>query len=144
MYAGLDGIRMYMGWTSQCNVYGLTSEQLHYVAAECLIRTGKIAEGLALIDEVRALRVENAASSAAATEQEAMAILQKAKFIECIATPYNFMDRKRWNTETQYRRDIVHNLGTLGTYTLRPESPLWVQPFPTNAVRYNPSLTQNY
>lgn len=144
MYAGLDGIRMYMGWTSQCNVYGLTSEQLHYVAAECLIRTGKIAEGLALIDEVRTMRVENAASSAVTTEQEAMVILQKAKFIECIATPYNFMDCKRWNTETQYRRDIVHNLGTLGTYTLRPESPLWVQPFPTNAVRYNPSLTQNY
>ncbi|MBR2291144.1 MAG: RagB/SusD family nutrient uptake outer membrane protein [Prevotella sp.] len=144
MYAGIDGIRMYMGWTAQCNVYGLTSEQLHYVAAECLIRTGRIAEGLALVDDVRSLRIEDASPSAASTEQEAMAILQKAKFIECIATPYNFMDRKRWNTEPQYQRDIVHKLGTLGTYTLRPESPLWIQPFPTNAVRYNPSLTQNY
>lgn len=150
MYSGLDGIRMYMGWSAQCNVYGLTSEQLHYVAAECLIRTGKIVEGLARVDEVRAMRVENALPSvvadmqSASAEQEAMAILQKAKFVECIATPFNFMDRKRWNTEPKYQRDIVHNLGSQGSYTIRPESPLWVQPFPTNAVRYNPSLTQNY
>lgn len=145
MYSGLDGIRMYMGWAAQCNVYGLTSEQLHYVAAECLIRTGSISDGLALVDQVRALRVENAVPSApAATEQEAMAILQRAKFVECIATPLNFMDRKRWNTEPQYRRDVQHRLGTLGTFTITPQSPLWVQPFPTNAVRYNPSLTQNY
>ena len=143
-YSGLDGIRMYMGWTAQCNVYGLTSEQLRYVAAECLIRTGKISEGLALVDDVRAMRVENAAASAASNEQEAMTALQKAKFIECIATPFNFMDRKRWNTEQQYKSDVVHNLGTLGKYTLKPESPLWIQPFPTNAVRYNPSLIQNY
>jgi len=143
-YSGLSGIRMYMGWSAQCNVYGLTSEQLRYVCAECLIRTGKITEGLALVDEVRAMRVENAAPSAASNEQEAMSLLQKAKFIECVATPFNFMDRKRWNTEPQYQRDVVHNLGTLGKYTLQPESPLWVQPFPVNAVRYNPSLTQNY
>ena len=143
-YSGLDGIRMYMGWTAQCNVYGLTSEQLRYVAAECLIRTGNISDGLALIDEVRAMRVENAQPSAASSEQEAMSVLQKAKFIECIATPFNYMDRKRWNTEPQYQRDVVHHLSSLGTYTLQPASPLWVQPFPTNAVRYNPSLTQNY
>ena len=144
MYSGLDNIRMYMGWAAQCNVYGLTSEQLRFVAAECLIRTGKIAEGLALVDEVRAMRIENPASSVATTEQEAMALMQKAKFVECLATPFNFMDRKRWNTETAYRLTITHNLGTQGSYTLAPESPLWVQPFPANAVRYNPSLTQNY
>ena len=144
MYSGLDGVRMYMGWSAQCNVYGLTSEQLRYVAAECLIRTGKIAEGLALVDEVRAMRVENCSASSATTEQEAMAVLQKAKFIECIATPLNFMDIKRWNTEPQYQRTVTHRLGTLGTFTLQPQSPLWIQPFPLNAVRYNSTLTQNY
>ena len=144
MYSGLDGVRMYMGWNAQCNVYGLTSEQLRYVAAECLIRTGKIDEGLALVDEVRAMRVENCSASSATTEQEAMAVLQKAKFVECIATPLNFMDIKRWNTEPQYQRTVTHRLGTLGTFTLQPQSPLWIQPFPLNAVRYNSTLTQNY
>lgn len=144
MYSGLEGIRMYMGWTTACNVYGLTSEQLHYVAAECLIRTGHIDEGLALVDDVRRLRVENCQPLSATTEQEAMTLLQRAKFVECIDTPFNYLDRKRWNTEADYRRAITHSLGSLGTYTLEPESPLWVMPFPVNAVCYNPSLTQNY
>ena len=147
MYAGIEGIRMYMGWGTMCNIYGLTSEQLHYVAAECLIRTGKTAEGLALVDRVRALRVEGYepyASRAGLSEADAMSLLQRAKWVECIGTPFNFFDVKRWNTEPAYRRTVSHRLGTLGTYTLAPESPLWVQPFPVNAVRYNESLTQNY
>ena len=144
MYSGIDGVRMYMGWTTACNVYGLTSEQLHYVAAECLIRTGKIDEGLALVNDVRQLRIENCQPFTATTEAEAMSLLQKAKFIEQLGTPFNFFDRKRWNSEPAYRKDITHRLGTLGTYTLKPESPLWVMPFPVNAVRYNPTLTQNY
>lgn len=144
MFSGIDGVRMYMGWSSQCNVYGLTSEQLHYVAAECLIRTGKVEEGLALVDEVRKLRVENCQPSVAATEAEAMQLLQKAKMVEQFGTPFNFFDRKRWNSESAYRKTITHRLGTFGTYSLQPESPLWVMPFPVNAVRYNPTLTQNY
>ena len=144
MFSGIDGVRMFMGWGTSCNVYGLTSEQLHYVAAECLIRTGHIDEGLAQVNAVRKLRVEDSQPFTASTEQQAMALLQQAKFIECLSTPFNFMDRKRWNTETAYRHAVTHRLGTLGTYTLQPESPLWVQPFPVNAVRYNPTLTQNY
>lgn len=145
-YSGLSGIRMYMGWSTLCNVWGLTSEQLHYVAAECLIRTGHIDEGLQLVDDVRSLRVEDRVpfTGTASTEQQAMKLLQQAKWLECIATPFNYFDVKRWNTEPAYQRTVIHDLGPLGTYTLSPQSPLWVQPFPANAVRYNPTLTQNF
>jgi len=144
--SGLQGVRMYMGWGTMCNVWGLTSEQLHYVTAECLIRTGKISEGLQLVDDVRKLRVENAQPfcGTVSTESEAIALLQKAKWVECIATPFNFLDMKRWNSEAAYKRTVTHNLGNLGTYSLSPESPLWVQAFPSNATRYNSTLTQNY
>ncbi len=144
MYSGLEGVRMYMGWGTCCNVYGLTSEQLHYLAAECLIRANRIDEGLDLVNAVRHFRVENCQPFEAQSEQEAMSLLQRAKFVEQFGTPFNFFDRKRWNTESDYRKDVTHQLGTLGTYTLKPESPLWVMPFPVNAVRYNPTLTQNY
>ena len=144
MYSGLDGVRMFMGWGTCCNVYGLTSEQLHYVAAECLIRTGQIEEGMALVNTVRHFRVEDCQPLLAQSEHEAMTHLQRAKFVEQFDTPFNFFDRKRWNTETDYRADVTHRLGSLGTYTLKPESPLWVMPFPVNAIRYNPTLTQNY
>lgn len=144
MFSGLEGVRMFMGWGTCCNVYGLTSEQLHYVAAECLIRTGQIDEGMALVNAVRQFRVEECQPLQAYTEHEAMTQLQRVKFVEQFDTPFNFFDRKRWNTEPDYRADVTHRLGSLGTYTLKPQSSLWVMPFPVNAVRYNPTLTQNY
>ena len=143
-YSGISGVLMYMGWGAQGNPYGLTAELLHYVAAECLIRTGKTAEGLELVDRIRQLRVENAAPLAAASEAEAMALLQRAKWIECLGTAFNFIDVKRWNSESAYARTVSHRLGTQGTFRLSPTSPLWIFPFPRNAVRYNPSLTQTY
>ena len=144
MYSGIEGVRMFMGWSSCCNVYGLTSEQLHYLAAECLIRANRIDEGLALVNAVRHFRVENCQPFEAQSEQEAMVLLQRAKFVEQFGTPFNFFDRKRWNSEHSYRKDVTHRLGSLGSYTLKPESSLWIMPFPVNAVRYNPTLTQNY
>lgn len=144
MYSGLEGVRMFMGWGTCCNVYGLTSEQLHLVAAECLIRTQEIKEGLDLVNTVRHFRVENCLPLEADSEREAMALLQRVKFVEQFDTPFNFFDRKRWNTEPDYRADVTHCLGSMGTFTLKPESPLWIMPFPVNAVRYNPTLTQNY
>lgn len=71
-------------------------------------------------------------------------MLQRAKWIECIGTYENFFDCKRWNTEANYKRTITRSLGDYGTFSIKPESPLWVLPFPANATRYNPTLTQNY
>ena len=147
-FSGIDGVPAYMGFGAQCNVYGLTSEQLHLVAAECLIRTGEIQQGLQLMDQVQALRIEGyvpaATTHPSATEAQAMALLQRAKWLENIATPFNFFDMKRWNTEAAYARIITRNLGSQGTYRLAPTSPLWTMPFPLKATRYNPTLTQNY
>lgn len=146
-YSGLNGVLMYMGWGAQCNPYGPTSELMHYILAECLIRTGEYSRGLALVDQVRALRVEDYepfALRAITTEAEAMALLQRAKWIECLGTAFNFIDVKRWNSEPAYARTVSHRLGPHGTFRLAPGSPLWVFPFPVNAVHYNESLTQNY
>ena len=146
-FSGLDGIAMYMGFGAQCNIYGLTSEQLRYVAAECLVRTGHITEGLQLADQVRALRVEGYepfATRGVTSEAEAMALIQPAKWLEQIGTPFNFLDVKRWNSEPTYARTVSRRLGSLGTYRIGPDSKLWVMPFPANAVRYNDSLRQNY
>ncbi len=150
MFCGTTGCLLYFGWSTSVNEYGINSDRMYYTAAECYIRTGEIRKGLELIDQVRAKRVENYEpfttryDEGETSETEAMAMLQKAKWIECIATYENFFDRKRWNTEEKYKRTITRDLGDYGTFTLTPDSPLWVLPFPANAVRYNTSLTQNY
>ena len=147
--AGIPGVLQYQGWGTMGNVWGIISDHVYYDAAECLIRTGKIMEGLQQVDKVRAKRVENYVPFAQGnpSEQEAMAMLQRAKWIECIGTYENFFDCKRWNTEAnykRYKRTITRSLGDYGTFSIKPESPLWVLPFPANATRYNPTLTQNY
>ncbi|MBQ7442233.1 MAG: RagB/SusD family nutrient uptake outer membrane protein [Prevotella sp.] len=144
--SGVSGTLEYWGWSTNGNLYGVTTDRLYYNLAECLIRTGKIMEGLQMVDRVRAKRVENYEPFAqgSPSEKEAMAMLQKAKWIECIGTYENFFDCKRWNTEANYKRTITRDLGEYGTYSIRPESPLWVLPFPLNVTRYNPSMTQNY
>lgn len=144
MYSGISGVKQYSGWDVQCNVYGLTTEQLYYVAAECLIRAGSIKDGLDLVDKVRGYRVEEPAPSVATDEAGAMKLLQRAKWIECLNTPFNFFDMKRWNSEPDYRRTITRKLGSYGSFSISPDSKLWVMPFPVNAVQYNNSLTQNY
>jgi len=77
------------------------------------------------------------------TDKEAMALLSKAKTVECIISYENFFDCKRRNTEPEYAADVVHHMDDFGDFTIRPNSPLWIYPFPMNATNFNPSLTQN-
>ncbi|MBP3827800.1 MAG: RagB/SusD family nutrient uptake outer membrane protein [Prevotella sp.] len=131
--------------TCRYNTGGITSEQMYYIAAECYIRTGNIQSGLDLVNKVRQYRIAPAQYQplTASNEKDAMTILQRCKRIECLFTYNNYADLKRWNTESAYRQTIRRTLnGT--TYSLSPDSPLWVFPFPKNATEYNKSLTQNY
>lgn len=150
MYSGLEGVRMYMGWNTCNNPYGITSDHLYYDLAECLIRNSEIRKGLELIDKVRKNRIEGYTpftmlyDMILLDERTAMGMLQGAKFIECIGTYENFFDRKRWNTEEDYKAVVTRDLGEYGKYSLDPDSPLWILPFPASATRHNPTLTQNY
>lgn len=148
MLGGIEGGLMNFSLVTTVNAYGITVDRMYYTAAECYIRTGEIDKGLHWVDEVRRRRIHpdffTAYEGTVHTEEEAMALLQPAKWIECISTYENFFDCKRWNTEAKYRRTITREVPGSGTYTLAPDSPLWVFPFPNNAVRYNASLTQNY
>ena len=151
MTAGINGCASCFATTACTTAYGINADRTYYLAAECLIRTGKIREGLALVDKVRNMRVEDCQNftdlydEGGMSEKEAMQLLQKAKWIECLGSYENFFDCKRWNSEEGYKQTITRNLGEdLGSYSISPESSLWVLPFPSNAVRYNPTLTQNY
>lgn len=143
---GVDGSLMYYAMSSWINNYGITSDRMYYTAAECYIRTGQIQKGLDLVNQVRQKRIDadHYEPLTASSEADAMALMQDAKWIECIDTYENFFDCKRWNTEAAYRRTILRDLGDYGTFTLSPDSPLWIFPFPLQASRKNSTLTNNY
>lgn len=150
MYTALEGVRMYMGWNTCNNPYGITSDHLYYDLAECVIREGRVRDGLEIVDGVRKYRIENYTPFTKMydmfplDEKSAMALLQNSKFIECLGTYENFFDRKRWNSEEEYKAVIKRKLNDYGTFEITPDSPLWILPFPANATRHNPTLTQNY
>lgn len=150
MYAGIEGVRMYMGWEAQCNPYGVTSERVRLAAAECLIRTGEVKAGLQYVDDIRKAHVENCAPYVLMYnmfpfgEDRAMQLLEPVKWVESLGSYENFFDMKRRNTEPAYAKTLSKDLGEYGVRTLAPSSPLWILPFPANATRYNSSLTQNF
>ena len=128
------------------NNYGIRTEDMYYLLAETNIRAGKIDDGLNYVDQVQLRRIDCYVplKGTGLNMAQAMKKMQEAKKVEMYGTYNNFIDCKRWNTEPDYRASITRDLGEYGTFTISPDSPLWVMPFPANATRYNPSLTQNY
>lgn len=130
------------------SAWGIRTENVVYTLAECLIRTGSCRDGLAEVDKVQKLRIKGyvpiADNAELQTESSAMKALQDAKTIEMLTTCYNFYDRKRWNSEPQYREDIIHDYEDYGQFTIKPDSKLWVFPFALDVTLFNPTMTQNF
>lgn len=145
LYSGVTGSPLWVAGSYQGNVAGLTTSDLVIMKAECSIRTGRIAEGMAEIEKIRVRRIDPAvyAPLTATTEAAAMAILQRTARIEFIFTIRNFNNIKRWNTEGKYPTTITRTVSGK-TYTLSPTSKLYVFPFPQSATLFNETLTQNY
>lgn len=147
---GPEGALMCGSWDVHYNSYGIRTENMYYLIAEAMIRAGQYRDGLRYIDMVRDLRIYDNSSkhyfdrSDITTESQAMDILQKNKRVEMFTTIYNFLDRRRWNTESAYRKASTHDCGEDGYFTVEPDSPLWITPFPKTVTLYNSSMTQNY
>lgn len=141
-------------WFSQAGTYninsgGLTTVDTYLMKAECLARSGpqqNLAEAMRILNEeirMKRIHANNYVGLTATTEAQAMAILKKISRIELLFTYKNFLNIKRWNTEDAYKETITRTIGAV-TYSLKPESPLWIFPFPQSGTTYNANLTQNY
>ncbi|MCD0489187.1 RagB/SusD family nutrient uptake outer membrane protein [Pedobacter sp. MC2016-14] len=142
---GIPGSLLFYSAEYQQNNAGMTVSDPMFIKAECLIRTGKITEGMELINYIRQRRIRpvDYIALTATTEPAAMAHLKKLSRIEFLYTWKNFVNIKRWNTEAAYKETITRTISGI-TYTLRPESPIWILPFPKMATDYNSNLTQNF
>lgn len=147
-YSKVKGSSLWYNASYEQNSAGMTTSDLYLIKAECLIRSGyaeKLQEGMNVINYIRERRISptDYAPLSAATEAEAMACLKKVSRIELLFTWRNFVNIKRWNTEDAYKETITRNING-ATYTLKPDSPLWIFPFPQSATSFNTNITQNY
>lgn len=144
-YIGLD-YPMFYDFDSYWNRWGLRTVQMYLVLAECEINKGNFDAGMRYLDAIRVNRImpEDYAplQGTVTTKADAILHLKQVAHGEGWMGPYNFINRKRWNQIDDYKETFTHNIaGT--TYTLTPDSKLWIFPFPLNAINNNPNLKQN-
>ncbi|HHT29317.1 MULTISPECIES: RagB/SusD family nutrient uptake outer membrane protein [Petrimonas] len=154
------------------SINSLTTADMYLTRAECLLRgeDANIPAAMEILEKLRERRIDPAGYTPlnVSTKTEAIAALKQVARCENFATSKNFIDMKRWNaTEPEWQTTLTKTLTlapqgfmprggnpmigwdpippvTTKSYTLRPDSPLWIFPFPQAATNYNPNLTQNY
>lgn len=129
------------------NNFGLKTSQMLLILAECELHKGNVTPAMGYIDQLRKNRIlaEKYAplQGSVTTLADAIAHYKQTAHGENIYSYYNFVDRKRWtrldNFKETYTRTIMDK-----TYTLSPESDMWIFPFPQSVTNLNPSIKQNY
>ena len=147
--SGIPGSLHWLNNTYRKNSAGLNTSDTYLIKAECLIRAGgaqNIAAAMQIINFMRERRIHPNvyAQINATTETAAIAALKKFSRIEFLFTVKNFLNLKRWNMEDGAYKETISRTISGQTYTIMPDSKLWIFPFPQNATDYNPNLSQNY
>lgn len=147
--SGVPTSKLWFCTTYAANGAGMTTGDTWYAKAECLARRAQgtdLADAMAIVNSFRQRRINPSTYQplpAATSTVQAMSYIMKASRLEGIGSYRNFFNVKRWNTEPAYQQTITRAIsGT--TYTLKPGSPLYIFPFPQDAVSFNKTLTQNY
>jgi hypothetical protein len=141
--SGVTGSKIWWATPFGLNTAGLSVADMYLVKAECFARTQKMNEAMDVLNYIRQRRIFPYQPLTATTEAQAMSHIMKTARVEHLFTYKNFVDLKRWNTEEAYKQTIKKTISGV-TYQLKPESTLWIFPFPQSATNYNQSLTQNY
>ena len=131
---------------------GMKTTEVYLMLAECYARENKFTEAVDILNKLRAKRILAGGTvnlSVPTTRKETMELVVNERRKELLLGFNRFFDLKRLNTEAEYAKTIVRKFPIVNktvpqqTYTLQPNSRLYIIPFPLNVLRLNPSLTLN-
>ncbi|MBQ3752043.1 MAG: RagB/SusD family nutrient uptake outer membrane protein [Prevotella sp.] len=131
---------------------GLRTAEVYLIAAEANARLGNLDAAADYVNRLRAKRFSAPQLLTSSTPQQEMVqtiISERRK--ELLFGFHRFFDLKRLNTEPEYRKTVTRTFPVVNvsetypqrTYTLRPDSRLYIIPFPRSARDKNPNLTLN-
>jgi len=147
MMLGITGYVFTYDSDSGWNPGGLKTTYMHLAIAEAELHNGNIDNAMEALDAVRVNRIDPALYAPlkgnVSSEAEAMKHVKETWSGEGIWAVYNFINRKRWNQVSGWEETYTRTIGDQ-TYTLSPESSMWIFPIPMNAINNNPNLRQNY
>ncbi len=133
---------------SYWNEYGIRTSQMYLVVAEAELHNHNVNAAMEYVDKVRENRIKadlyQPLKGTVTDEADAIAHYKQTARAEEVFTIYGFINYKRWNQVTGWEQTLVRDFGQGQRFTLSPNSPMWIFPFPMNVVSSNPNLTQNY
>ena len=126
------------------NNRGLNVGEMWITEAEALCREGDIDGALNALNTLARKR-HVAGTYEDVTERDPDRLLQlilDERRRECMFKGTRWFDLKRLNKEPRFAKTVTHSYFE-GTYTLEPNSPHYVLPFPLKVINANPSIEQN-
>lgn len=129
------------------NMAGIKTTHMYLILAECAIEKGNIDEAMGYLDTIRKNRIApeyyHDLKGTVNTKAEAIKCLKKTCHGEYVWSMWNFISRKRWNVLNDYKETFTRQICG-HTYTLTPESDLWIFPLPITVMAQNHNLKHNY
>lgn len=122
----------------------VSSPEIYLIAAECEARKGSVERAMTLINKLRDNRIKNNTDVVATDRNDALQkVLEERRRELAMSGMVRYIDLKRLNQESQFAKTVTHVTGE-GTFSLEPNSPLYVLPIPAKVMRFNKnSMKQN-
>ena len=130
---------------------GMRTAEVYLILAEAKARQNDLSGAVEVLNQLREKRIKGteAVLPEPATQREMMQEIINERRKELLFGFSRFWDLKRFNTEADYAKTITRVFPLVSTnveqktYTLKPDSRLYVIPFPLAAREKNPNLTLN-
>jgi tetratricopeptide (TPR) repeat protein len=141
-----------IGYTKfQYMAVGMRTAEVYLILAEAKARQNDLSGAVEVLNRLREKRIKGteAVLPEPATQREMMQEIINERRKELLFGFSRFWDLKRFNTEPDYAKTITRVFPLVSTnveqktYTLKPDSRLYVIPFPLAAREKNPNLTLN-
>lgn len=130
---------------------GMFTSEIYLMLAEAYARLGKLSDATDYLNQLRIKRIRGneAIVEEPSTVEDIMKLVIDERRRELYSGCNRFWDLKRFNTEPEYAKTITRVFPIVNqdiehkTYVLRPESKMYIIPFPLYAREKNPNLTPN-
>ncbi|RAJ08466.1 SusD-like starch-binding protein associating with outer membrane [Chitinophaga skermanii] len=133
------------------NTVGIKTTEMYLTLAECFAREGNVNAALQNLDEVRKKRIlpQGYQASNASTPADAMKLILTERRKELLFGFNRFWDQRRLGNDPANAITVVRKFPVVNTavpqvtYTIPPNSPLYILPFDKSVILNNPNIQQN-
>ncbi|PVH26472.1 RagB/SusD family nutrient uptake outer membrane protein [Sphingobacterium corticibacter] len=130
---------------------GMKTPELYLMLAECYAREDNYQQAVDMLNTLRKTRIagSDAVLTAPNTRKETMDLVINERRKELPFGYHRFFDLKRLNIEPEYAKTVVRKFPIVSTavpqetYTLEPNSRMYIIPFPLDVMEKNPNIRLN-